>query len=290
MKPKNEGYILLFVLGVLSVVAVLALGMSTTLRLDAQRTGYEKTRLQEDYMLQGMVQYTVARLNVGLQAQKQARAQPLEVAERKALWLAEEGPYPIEFAGLAATVQLDDAGIFPDANLLNEIEWQRLFTEWGEKDTKLIASYAKAVLLSKQSIVINQGGMGFTSLNELRHTQALPQRWVRKIHEHLVVGTQLKQLEINRTPLHWFKVLAGLDEVQLKALQSTRSRGAIAALDAPQFMAGSTTPLMSQKSHFLRVRIYLKTGDGSDNAPVAMALLKMENNSYKLLDQFVAQP
>ena len=72
--PQGEGgYILLFVLGVLAVVAVLALGMSSTLRLDAQRTVQDKDRLQEEYALKGMAHYTVARLNVGLQAQRHRR-------------------------------------------------------------------------------------------------------------------------------------------------------------------------------------------------------------------------
>jgi hypothetical protein len=47
---------------------------------------------------------------------------------------------------------------------------------------------------------------------------------------------------------------------------------------------------MTQKSSFLRVRITLKTPQGADYAPVAVVLLKMENNAYKLLDQFIVQP
>ena len=289
--PQGEGgYILLFVLGVLAVVAVLALGMSSTLRLDAQRTVQDKDRLQEEYALKGMAHYTVARLNVGLQAQRQAATRPLEAAERRALWVAEESPYTLEFAGFSATVQMEDAGIIPDANRLDEAEWQRLFSALGEKDTKLIASYAKAVLLTKQSIVINQGGMGSTSLHELRHIPALPQHLVRGVHDHVLVGTQLKQLEINRSPLLLFRVLGGLDEAQVKALQSTRSRGAIASADATRLLGNSTVPLMTQKSSFLRVRITLKTPQGADYAPVAVVLLKMENNAYKLLDQFIVQP
>ena len=287
---KQSGYILLFVLGVLAVVAVLALGMSSTLRLDAQRTVQDKDRLQEEYALKGMAQYTVARLNVGLQMQRQAAARPLEPAERRALWLAEESPYTLEFAGFSATVQLEDAGIIPDANRLDEVEWQRFFTMLGEKDTKLIAAYAKAVLLTKQSIMVNQGGTGFTSLHELRHIPALPQHLVRGIHDYMLVGTLLKQVEINRTPLPMMRVLAGLDEGQVKALQSTRSRGAIANADAPRLLAGSPVSLMTQKSSFVRVRITLKTPQGADYAPLAVVLLKMENNTYKLLDQFIVQP
>lgn len=298
VRPSQKGYILLFTLGVLAVVAVLALGMSSSLRLDAQTVGKQKLRWQEQYALNGIVQYAAARISVAAQAKQLAAAKPMEPSARAKQWWPEEGPYSAEFAGIRATVHFDDAAAIVDANLLTEPEWQRLLLALGAANANAAAGMAKSIVLAKKDIAKRTGAGGFSSVAELLHSQALPQYVVRGVHsearlalhELVLVGTDKKQLDVNRSPLPLFKVLAEFSDTQIGTLQSMRLRGAISVLEAQRLLAGSAVKAMTEKSDMVRVRVYLDSDDAGAGAPVAIALLKLENNVYKLVDQFIAQP
>lgn len=294
---RNKGYILLFTLGVLAVISVLILSMALSLRMDAQLVGREKLRLQDEYTLLGAVQYTVARLNVTLESQRQLGGKPFDANTRGKLWFANEGPYAMEIFGTELVVSLEDAGIFPDANLLTVQEWQRLFTEMGENDALAASALAGVTARSKLSLAKNSSSGGFTSFRELLSNSGLPQHLTRGlvtsgspgILDLLVIGTDLKQLEINRSSLALFKVLAGFNDNQVSNLQLVRSRGTVTPIEGRNLLVGSSAKLMTEKTDLLRVKIQMK----NDTVPVhtmqAVAILKLENSTYKILNQFVAE-
>ena len=293
----HQGYILLFTLGVLSVISVLVLSMALSLRLDAQLVAKEKTRLQDEYALKGAVQYAVARLNLTALVQRQLAGKPPDPMTRRKLWFPGEGPYTLQFAGAQMNVHLQDAGVVPDANLLTEQEWQRLFVELGASNAEVAGAIAKAVVATKLRIARNMGSLGFSSTRELVNTQSLPQHVATGIDSQgrfgmldlLVVGSELKQLDINRSPLVLFKVLGGFSDSQLSNLQLMRSRGPIAPTEGPKILAGSPAKLMSGSTDLLSVKIHFDGESDSVGGLMVFALLKLENNTYKLIDQLIAQ-
>ena len=295
--PADQGYILLFTLGVLAVISVLVLSMALTLRLDAQLVAKEKTRLQDEYALKGAVQYAVARLNLTALAQSQLAGKPPDPITRRKLWFPGEGPYAMQFAGAQMNVHLQDAGVLPDANLLTEQEWQRLFVELGVSNVEEAGAVAKAVVATKFRIARNMGSLGFSSVRELVNIQSLPLHVATGkgaqgrfgMPDLLVVGSELKQLDINRSPLVLFKVLGGFSDSQLSNLQLLRSRGPIAPTEGPKILAGSPAKLMSAGSDLLSVKIHFNDEGDSAGGLMVFALLKLENNTYKLIDQLIAQ-
>ena len=293
----NKGYILLFTLGVLAVISVLVLSMAVSLRLDAQLVGRDKTRLQSEYTLKGAVQYATARLNVTQVSLGQLAGKPPDPVARRKLWFPGEGPYPLEFAGAQLSIQLEDAGVLPDANLLSEPEWQRLLLELGAEDARASGTFAKAIYESKLTIAKSIGSLGFASIQELVNSQSLPRYLTGGvnsqgrfgIHDVLGVGSELKQLDVNRSPPVLFKVLAGFNDSQLGNLQLARARGVIAPIEGQKILFGSPAKLMTGKSDMLTVKIYFNNGNDSGDGLMVVALLKQENNIYKVIDQFIAE-
>lgn len=293
----NKGYILLFTLGVLVVISVLILSMAASLRLDAQLIGRGKTRLQSEYTLKGAVQYAAARLNVTQATLSQLAGKPPDPVSRRKLWFASEGPYPLEFSGSQLTVQIEDAGVLPDANLLSEPEWERLFVELGAGEARASGVFAKAIYESKLRIAKGLGSLGFASLQELVNSQSLPRHLTAGvnsqgrfgIHDVLVVGSESKQLDVNRSPLVLFKVLAGFNDSQLGNLQLARTRGEIAPIEGQKILSGSSAKMMTGKTDMLTVKIYFNNGNDSLSGLMVVALLKLENNTYKVIDQFIAE-
>ena len=294
---RNNGYILLFTLGVLAVISVLILSMALSLRMDAQLVGREKLRLQDEYTLFGAVQYTVARLNATLESQRQLGGKPFDANTRGKLWFTNEGPYAMKIFGTELVVSLEDAGIFPDANLLTEQEWQRLFTEMGENDPLTAATLAGVTTRSKLSLAKNLSSGGFTSFRELLSISGLPQHLTRGLVSSglpgfldlLVIGTDLKQLEINRSSPILFKVLAGFNDNQVSNLQLARSRGTVTPIEGQNLLFGSPAKLMTEKTDLLRIKIQMKNDTLPAHTMQAVAILKLENSTYKILNQFVAE-
>lgn len=297
ISARSRGYILLFTLGVLAVISVLILSMTVSLRMDAQLISREKVRLQDEYTLRGAVQYVIARLGVTLESQRQLAGRALDTTSRRKLWFPNEGPYSVQLGGTELVVHLDDAGVLPDANLLTEQEWQRLFAELGAGGGRSADMLAKAVVESKLSILRNWGIGGFTSLADLLGIQTLPQHLTRGENSEgrpgakdlLVVGTDMKQLEINHSPLVLFKVLAGFTDNQVDNLKLARSRGPISLAEGQKLLSGSPAKLMSSPSEYIRVFISIKDGGETLHGMYAIVLLKNEDNVFSVKNQLFGE-
>ncbi len=293
---REEGYILLFTLGVLAVISVLVLSMSVTLRLDAQLVAREKTRLQDEYVLRGAVQYLVARLSVTARAVKDAAARPIDPVERRKLWWSDEGPYVFQFEGRTVTIQLEDAGVLPDVNLLTLPEWARLFQVLGVTDGQRAEKLASVVIATRGGIVKHAGSAGFNGLDELVGQSFLPRNLTLAdsnagqtgLEGLVAIGTGLKQLDINRSPIQLFKVLGDFSEEQLSKLKSERARGEISLDAAQRLILNSPIKLMTGKSSQLRAILTLKPVDGAGTELHGIALLRPEGDLYKVVNQTFA--
>lgn len=294
---KNSGYILLFTLGVLAVISVLILSMTLSLRMDAQLVSREKSRLQDEYTLRGAVQYVIARLGVTLESQRQMARKSLDSNSQRTLWSLDEGLYPVRLDGADLLVSISDGGSLPDANLLTEPEWQRLFVELGADGKQSASSFARAIIEARLSASKTIGGAGFESLSELTGIQSLPPYLTQgeksvgrpSLIDLLVIGTELKQLEINQSPLVLFKVLAGFDENKADTLKLTRSRGTITLIEGQKLLIDSRVKLMTNKSEYIRVEIYFQNSGNTIHGMRAIALLQRENNIYKLKNQLIRE-
>ena len=93
LQTHEHGYILLFALGLMAVLATLVLSVTVTLRLDAQLLSREKTALQEVYLLRGAAQYTA--LQLGITSAVTTLSPPLSNEARRQwiLWRPNEQTY-----------------------------------------------------------------------------------------------------------------------------------------------------------------------------------------------------
>ena len=285
------GYILLFTLGVLAVISVLVLGMAISTRLDTQLLAREKSRLQDEYALQAAANHLAGRLSVAALALKSANAKPLDDQERAKLWLPDAGSFELRFAERDITIELTDAGLLPDANLLSETEWQRLFAELGA-DADAAARMAKSMIRVRQDLGQVSGSPGLASLVEVVDSAHVPRSLSSArpseerlgIEDLLLVGTQLKQLDINRSPLALFKALGGVSDEKISQLKLWRSSGVIAVPEAQKWVQGTPIKLMLGKSGLVRAKLSFQTSGGESSGLHAIALLSVRGDVYQLIN------
>jgi type II secretory pathway component PulK len=108
----SRGYILLFTLGVLSVIAVLALSVASSVRLEATSVQLEKVRLQQEYALRGAAHRAVAILDAHAKRTKLDAAQNTPVPKRDSSAMA-LFPFSFELNGFSLTVEGSDASLWP---------------------------------------------------------------------------------------------------------------------------------------------------------------------------------
>lgn len=292
---RERGYILLFTLGTLAVLSVLILSMVLSLRLDAQLGTAERVRLNDEYRLTGAANYAVARLNVVVEARSLLSSKSSGASDRGRLWTDDAGPYSAILLGKNFLFEIEDAVILPDANLLTEQEWKRLLLQLGLEDEQKALELAKAVVESRIDMGSKIGGGGFATLQDLMASQILPQYLTRGaanlgamgLSDLVVVGTERKQIEINKTPLTLFSVLADFNAEQLSNLQSFRKRGFISQEEGQKLLYPSAVTIMTSKSPWIRLKIKYLNPDNGNHSMQAIALLKLDNEYYKIFDLII---
>ncbi|EJE53535.1 hypothetical protein PMI14_01687, partial [Acidovorax sp. CF316] len=105
-RAGERGYILLFALGLMAVVTTVVLGVSVSLRLDAQLLAREKEALQEAYVLQSAAAYTALQLGIASAVAGANPPLPEEVRRNWPLWrLPEPGAPPATAPGTAPSAR-----------------------------------------------------------------------------------------------------------------------------------------------------------------------------------------
>lgn len=235
-----RGYVLIFVAGILMVVTAIALGISSSTRLDAQLTAREKNQLQTEYLLRGGLDYLLAQFAVTRAAEASGGTLDVKAKEELGLWRPDGGPYAVTLKGGTVLIALEDASLLPDANLLTEAEWGRLLTVLAGGSSKQAQPWLQAVLDARERASLQTAGRGFASLQELLVLPQLPAT-VRfgsapgaedGLVSLLTVGTYLKQLDLNRSPLLLFRALEGVTAEQVAKLGRARQEKALTRLEA----------------------------------------------------------
>jgi hypothetical protein len=291
---REQGYILLFTLGVLSVIALLALSVATSVRYEARALGDEKIKLQQQYALMGAVHRGLAQLsaNVSKDTKDSGQSTPDKLGKpngNSAL------AFDLELNGFELHGASVDASLLPDGNLLSYEEWVRLAVVLGADDEGA-QSFAKAVLQDKRAIELLTGKSGFRSIKEIVGSNTLPLPLMRGAQNNqgldltdlIVIGTQKKHLDINESHLVMFKILANFSNAQLGNLNTLRSRGGVSNAEAAQLLNGSTVPLRREASGFLRLNVENRGSLGSRSLGL-VALIKKEGEAFQIVDSTYVQ-
>ena len=291
---QQDGYVLLFALGLLAVVSTLVLGVSASLRLDAQLLAREKEQLQERYALQGAVQYAMAQAAISLAVAALPPDPRHEALRQQARWQLSPTPYSVTVGQQSIEVLVQDGSGLPDANTLTAPEWQRLFLLLGAASPEVAQSLASRVLAFKQELARIRGGAGFASLQELLDWPEIPRQMLsgssgtnaQGLQDWLVVGTGQKKVHPYTTPLPLFKVLGQASDEQLQQLAQWRRAGAVptAQFQAWVQTAGLTASTPDSPVLLLRARVQRARPVAGGNTLVATVAKKAGH--LELLDQW----
>ncbi|OYT92797.1 MAG: hypothetical protein CFE43_06955 [Burkholderiales bacterium PBB3] len=291
---SERGYILLFTLGVLSVIAVLALSVATAVRLEARALGDEKIKLQQQYALTGAVHRGIAQLSVNASKDAKDRGQstPDNLGKPSAISAV---VFDLELNGFELHGASLDASLLPDGNLLSYDEWMRLAVVLGANDEGA-QTFAKTVLQDKRAIELSTGRGGFRSIKEIVGSNTLSLPLIRgalndqglDLTDLIVIGTQKKQLDINESPLVMFKILANFSTSQLERLSTLRTRGVVSDAEAAQMLSGNAIPRRREASNFLRLSVENHGALGSKSLGL-VALIKKEGDAFQIVDSTYIQ-
>ncbi|OYU46333.1 MAG: hypothetical protein CFE44_02650 [Burkholderiales bacterium PBB4] len=292
----NGGYVLLFTLGVLAVVAVLSLSVASAVRIEARSISDEKVRVQQEYAMSGAVHHAMAAIESQLENKGKDSGQSQSTSS-KVESSTFASTFDLELHGFEMHSVVTDATLLPDGNLLTLEEWEKVAGVLGGKPDES-KEFAALILNERNRIEQQTGRKGFRSLRELTDSNTLPLPLVRGalndrglvLADLVVLGTQKKLLDINESPLEMFEILAGFDRPKLERLRALRSRGRLSESEAKQLIGNNAIEIRRETSNFLRLTVKSRAGLGSRSLDT-IALIKKDNNQNLLLDTvFIQRP
>jgi hypothetical protein len=293
----QHGYVLLFVLGLLALVATVVLGVTVGLRLDAQLLGREKSALQEEYLLRGAARYTALQLGISAAVDALLRLDPNDdILRQWVLWRPSGASYDVTLDNASVSVELEDASGLPDANMLSQQEWERLFLFLGAPTPENARALAtKLAALREQLGRVRGISAGFSSLQELLQWQDIPaamayggtEKTPLGLQHLVVVGTRTKQVNLDKTPLPIMQVLGNVTDEHLKKLATLRKSGPLQASQAQQWLEGTGLTAQPPGTAPTVVRARLRLSSAPPGGLSLLAVLVSENGAFSVADQML---
>lgn len=293
--PQDQGYVLLFALGLMALVATLVLSVTVTLRLDAQLLSHEKTALHEEYLLRGAAQYAAIQLGIASAVSALKPSSSEESLRKWALWRPSGQAYETTLASARILVQLEDISGLPDANMLSLQQWERLFLLLGANSPDAAKGLATKVMELREQLVRMRGTAGFSSLQELLEWKEIPSMMIHGGTEkvplglkHLVVvGTRNKQVDLHSTPLPLLQVLGNVTDEHLQRLATLRKSGSITAAQTQQWLQGTGLTAQTPDAPPVSVRALLRMASAPPEGLALVAVITSENGEYAVIDQIM---
>lgn len=288
---KREcGYMLLFSLGLLVVVSTLILVITISQRIDTQLLTHEKNQLQSTYLLKGAAEYTAAQLSIASAISYQRIPPDDQILVGWPIWRPNSSPYQIQLDGREISVQITDLSGLPDANLLTLDEWQRLFSALGSENASAALALAQKMMAFKSSFLPVRGSASFFDMDELlawaEFTPEMIDGGTRTvpvgIRQLVTVGTGLKNIHIDLTPLVILRVLGNVTDEHLRRLSDLRAEGPVPPSQAQQWMQGtglSSPPVMAPSAVSIKLAF-----SGNIRSNPLFAVLAHENGIYRVID------
>lgn len=317
----ERGYILLFALGLMAVVTTVVLGVSVSLRLDAQLLAREKEALQEGYVLQSAAAYTALQLGITSAVVGMNPPLPEEARRGWTLWrLPDAGAPPATAPGTAPssrgaataaaagttptatyeatlgrqpfTAELQDASGLPDANDLTAQEWERLFALLGTAPERARA-LALLTMEFKNRVMDARGTTGFSSMRELLDWNEIPRTLVQGgtaqvpvgLQDLLVTGTKNRKVRLDTTPVVLLRTLGNPTDDHLQRLAAMRRSGTpITAAQAQQWTDGTGLIAADMAGAPTAVKVRLRLGGSRPAGAALVATLAQQGGKYSVVD------
>ena len=259
--PRQRGYILMYVLAVMMVLGGLALTVAYRQRIGVQLVHNVADMTQQDWALQAGLAYTKAQLDISAKLAAAANAKD-PYADMVKRWQMGD-KRQIQVGDIVIDVSLMPALLAPDFNLFTADEINRLFGALGAAPDDA-ARYAQILIAARPST-------GFVSKSDLVRIPGIPQELLGKPDAagggeatvpakggsdlyHLVdIGSKVKQIDLDATPLPIVAALTGLSMEQLAPLTAMRASGPVDRTIAAQkisptlaSMAGASNAVLAR--------------------------------------------
>lgn len=233
----SRGFVLMFVLGILIVLATLVTGASLANRQRLTETAVSRSLLQTHSRLYGALQAVMAKLHLDHELAAAISADSSAGRGIKSIpepWSPAEDERLMLLEGNAFRLGIAQATWFPDANALSVDDWSRLLTALGV-DGAQAAVLAKR-LAAKRDLLRNIGaGRGFTNFYQILDGLALPpsvlfgSRNGREpgLIDLISLGTESRETDPMHTPWIIYRALYNATDSQIKRLQAKRSAGSL---------------------------------------------------------------
>lgn len=285
---RDQGYVLLFVLGLLVVVATLVLGTSASLRIDAQLLARKKDDLQNRYLLEGAAHTAAVQLSVTRMVDALQLPPDAPLLRDADLWRVGGGPYSLTLDGRRVEISLLDAGGLPDANLLTEVEWSRLLLALGAPTPAAAQEWAFSIGRTRSQLIAMRGGPGFETVRELLELPFLPREIVEGGTERtplgladlVVIGPRSRTVDLDNTPLVLFNVLGQVPQEKLQLLSRLRAAGPIPQDQATAWVQGTGLTVAQPAGGASAVIARLALPSGVTRA----AVIAGDNTGFRVVD------
>lgn len=223
---RQRGYILLYVLGTLLVLGMLALSVAYKQRVGFQLFLNNKERMQSDLLLKNASEYTLAQLamSVALEPLVQVKDPAVAKIER---W-SEGHAGTLDLDGEQVEVDLTIQPFPPDVNQLDDIQLARLMVALGA-DAKEAEVFAKL-------IVGNRPPSGYQDFEGIRGISAIPRQLIdgsigeaegrpKGLVDYLSIGTNSRKIDPVSTDPVLVAAMTGWDESKIEKLREMRRKG-----------------------------------------------------------------
>jgi hypothetical protein len=262
----QRGYMLLYSLGLLIVISSLVLTISISQRLDTQLLAEEKKQIQLHYLVKGAAEYTAGKLSIASAIAYQRISPDDPIMEKWEIWRPRPAPYQVNLDGKKVQILIKDLTGLPDVNLLNAQDWRRLFVLAFGADDARAQTMTKGVLEYKASLAKIRGDAGFVDMPELTRWTGFSQEMVVGgtqqipigVQDLVTVGTGLKDIHIDTTPLVMLEVLGNVTKDHIARLTELRRNGPVPPSLAQQWIQGtglSAPPIMSPTAVSLQIAL-----------------------------------
>lgn len=267
-KPHRQGFVLMYVLGILVILATLVTGGSLFNRQRLSAVGANKGLQQVEFALKGAMQAVVAKLALDREFVEWAASNPSAAGQLKMpeAWVPAEGVRTMLLDGRVFEVVVQRAEWLPDANLLTESEWAGLMREVGVPATtaKLLARHIAVKRDHLQSI----NGRGFTSHVQVLDGLPLPpgplfghqETQMPGLVDLFSVMTGVRSTDPVHTPWIVYRGLYNASDSQITRLQAKRSAGLLTKAQEAEILGVVVDPTSKPSTPsrtFLRVTISL---------------------------------
>lgn len=238
---RARGFVLIYVLGAVVLLSAVVLGASLSMREQTAAVIAHKQRLQTEQSLRGALHTAIAKIALDIEI-AQRKPNDSRVAQalspRYASWTAGWALQTLQQADEATPygVQVIPAEWLPDANLLVQDDWQRLFEAWGVPPE--IAQHQAQQVLTKRGHLLRLGSSrGFTHWDQVLSALTLAPELLygradgtsSGVLDVLVLGTGKRGTDPNQTPLLIYRALYNASDDRLNRLMRLRAAGSVTA-------------------------------------------------------------